>query len=159
MRDTHTGVRRRYDDTGNAREGSRVEYLWPLPSRGGGPLSGNDLMIYINETLLCGTSVVGIQGPLRVPVEGELRRSISSLLRRGGRRILLDLSRVSALDAGGVGELVAVYNMAVAAQGTVRIVNTTSRVRELLDRVGLFDLLSGNARQWSDAPQASDRVA
>jgi anti-anti-sigma factor len=116
-------------------------------------------MIHIDEKNLCGASMLRLHGPLRVPVGGELRRSVGTLLRRGGRRILLDLSRVSALDAGGLGELINAYNMTVAAHGVLQVVNASARVRELLDRAGVVRLLSGDAGAWSISAQPSDRVA
>jgi anti-anti-sigma factor len=116
-------------------------------------------MIQIDEKNLCGASVLRVHGPLRVPVGGELRRSVTRLLRRGGRRILLDLSLVSALDAGGLGELIHVHNMTAAAHGVLQIVNATARVRELLDRAGVVRLLGGDAEVWSIPEQPRDRVA
>jgi anti-anti-sigma factor len=88
--------------------------------------------------------VIHVHGPLRVPVSRDLRHDVQSLLRRGERGIVLDLARVSRIDAAGVGELVRAYNMAVAASGTLRIVHTNAWVRELLDRVGLVGLLTGD---------------
>jgi anti-anti-sigma factor len=116
-------------------------------------------MISIDENRWCGTSVLRVHGPLRVPVGRELRRSVTTLLRRGGQRILLDLSRVPALDAGGLGELVYLYNLATAAHAVLRVVEATARVRQLLDRAGLVDLLTGEARRWPITVQRSDRVA
>jgi anti-anti-sigma factor len=84
-------------------------------------------------------------GPLRVPLDSALRHDIRALLRRGERNIVLDLARVSEIDAAGVGQLVRAYNIATAANGTLRIVQTISWVREILDRVGLFETLSENA--------------
>ena len=88
------------------------------------------------------TAVLYIGGPLRAPVSTELRHRVQALLRRGKRRILLDLAGVSDLDAAGLGELVRAYNMTVAANGVLRIAHAFGRVRELLARVGLFDLLN-----------------
>jgi anti-anti-sigma factor len=87
--------------------------------------------------------VVSVHGPLRMPIDRELRHRIRSLLRRGNRRIVLDLAAVSRIDAAGVGELIRVYNMTVAVHGVLRIVHATDWVREILERVTLFDLLSG----------------
>ncbi|HEX2341811.1 MAG TPA: STAS domain-containing protein [Vicinamibacterales bacterium] len=116
-------------------------------------------MIQIDEKNLCGASVLRVHGPLRVPVGGELRRSVTRLLGRGGRRILLDLSLVSALDAGGLGELINVYNATVAAHAVLHVVNASARVRELLDRAGVVRLLTGDTRAWSISERPSDRVA
>jgi len=55
---------------------------------------------------------------------------------------VLDMSRVSLIDAAGVGELVRTYNIACRMDVGLRIVHTTKWVRATLARVGLFDLLS-----------------
>ena len=87
-------------------------------------------------------SVLHLDGPLRGPTNTGLRRSVRTLLRRGERRIVLDLAHVPAVDAAGLGELVRAFNMATAVDGALRITHTTRHVRECLNRVGLFDLLS-----------------
>jgi anti-anti-sigma factor len=58
---------------------------------------------------------------------------------------MLDLARVSRIDAAGVGELVRAYNMTTAAGGVLRIVNATTMVRELLELAGLFELMGGES--------------
>src|SRR5262245_66419901 len=85
---------------------------------------------------------VYIDGPLVAPLKSELRTRIRALLRRGERTIVLDMSRVSLIDAAGVGELVRTYNIACRMDVGLRIVHTTKWVRATLARVGLFDLLS-----------------
>ncbi len=69
-----------------------------------------------------------------------------AVLRRGARRIELNLAAVSELDAGGVGALVQAYNLAAGAHCVLRIVSTPARVRELVCKAGLFDLLTKDAR-------------
>jgi anti-anti-sigma factor len=105
-------------------------------------------MISVREERSRDLAILHIEGPLRVPVGIELRRSVHALLRRGARRILLDLTGVSDLDAGGLGEVVQVYNLASAAHGVLRIAEATARVRQLFDRAGLFDLLSADSGRW-----------
>jgi anti-anti-sigma factor len=93
---------------------------------------------------------VYIDGPLLVPVNADLLTRVRTLLRRGERSIVLDLSAVPRIDAGGVGELIRAYNIACAMGVSLRIVHTTKWVREILERVGLFDLLSaGDAESQS----------
>ena len=53
-----------------------------------------------------GVSILHISGPLRVPLSRELELAVHAVLRGGVRRIELNLSAVSDLDAAGVGELV-----------------------------------------------------
>jgi ABC-type transporter Mla MlaB component len=66
---------------------------------------------------------------LRVPLTAELRHRVRALLRRGVRAIVLDVSRVSRIDAVGVGELVRMYNMTRAVNGRLRIAHPTARIR------------------------------
>jgi anti-anti-sigma factor len=85
-----------------------------------------------------------LDGPLLAPVNQELATRVRVLLQRSERRIVLDLSSVSLIDAAGVGVLVRAYNVACAMDASLRIAHATKRVRETLERVGLFDLLSSD---------------
>jgi len=72
-----------------------------------------------------------------------LQESVRGLLCQGERRIVLDLSAISKIDAAGVGELVRTFNMTAAVDGALRVVNATAWVREVLERAQLFERLSG----------------
>ncbi len=108
-------------------------------------------MTSVREERSLGVSILHISGPLRVPIDLDLQWTVHVILRRGVRRIELNLAAVSDLDAGGVGELVHLFNMAAAAHGELRLSNARPRVRELLDRARVFDLLIGDARWWPQA--------
>jgi len=91
-----------------------------------------------------GAFAVHVNDSLRVPLLTRgLQNTVLGLLLRGERDILLDLHRVTRIDAAGVGELIRAYNMSAAAGGSLRIVHATPWVREILERVQLFELLSG----------------
>jgi anti-anti-sigma factor len=102
-------------------------------------------MPLVPEPLSYDVAVVHIEGPLRLPMKADLPHKVQGLLRSGQRRILLDLARVPAIDAAGVGELVRAYNKAAAANGRLRIVHLTAYVRVILHRVGLLRLLSADS--------------
>jgi anti-anti-sigma factor len=86
--------------------------------------------------------VLYLEGVFRAPLTGKLRHSVRTLLRLGIRTIVLDLARVSSIDAAGVGQLVRAYNVTTAAHGELRIVHANARVREILERAALFYRLS-----------------
>ena len=88
-------------------------------------------------------AVLYVDHPLCAPLTGELRHRVHSLLRRGARTVVLDLAAVARIDAAGVGQLVRAYNVAVAAECVLRLAHTPARVREILERVGLFSLFNG----------------
>jgi anti-anti-sigma factor len=88
------------------------------------------------------TSVVHLDGPLRMPVGDRLQRRIQVLLGCGARCIVLDLSRVTDIDAAGIGELIRAFNLTMAANGALRVTQAPARIRDLLIRVGLSHLLT-----------------
>jgi anti-anti-sigma factor len=98
-----------------------------------------------------GPAILHVEGSLRVPLGEELRQDVRTLLCRGERSIVLDLGRVSAIDAAGVGQLVRAYNLTRAVDGTLRIKHAAPKVREMLVRAGLFNRLSASSAQ---RPQA-----
>jgi hypothetical protein len=67
------------------------------------------------------------------------------LLHRGRDRIVLNLARVGAIDAGGMGELARVYRMAQAAGARLRITRATGRVRTLLRLARLLEVLTSGS--------------
>src|SRR5262245_7043747 len=82
-----------------------------------------------------------ISGELQAPVDGDLAQVVGALLDRGERVIVLDLTQTARIDAAGVGELVRAHNMAIAANSALRVEHPPTRVRYILDRVGLLDIL------------------
>jgi anti-anti-sigma factor len=124
-------------------------------------------MMVVREESVRGLLILHIEGPLRVPVCTAFRQRIQALLRADVRQILINLAGVPAIDAGGVGELVHVYNMTSAAQGALRIAEAGVRVAELIDRAGLIGILTADSERWwleavrdpsSSAPIRSLRV-
>ena len=86
--------------------------------------------------------VLYLKGPLRMPLNGELKQNVRVLLRQGARLVVLDLSGVPKIDAAGVGELVRVFNLTTSEGRVLQVVGATARVRKILERVGLFGVLS-----------------
>lgn len=97
-----------------------------------------------------GTSIDGqpsatlrLDGALRTPVDGVLRYRVESLFQSGVRRVLLDLSGVSSIDASGVGELMHLFTTASAAGGVVEIGRMSPHVRRVLEVSGVMGLMGG----------------
>ena len=87
-------------------------------------------------------SVLEVEGSLREPVDTDLSDNVATLLKHGHRRIVLDLARVSDVDAAGVGELVRAFNLAYAVGGELRIVSASERVKHFLRVTGLLALIT-----------------
>jgi anti-anti-sigma factor len=99
--------------------------------------------------------VVVVQGRLRVPITFDIPQTVQALFDAGQRGIVLDLAKVSSIDAKGIGELMRAYNLMAAGNGRLRINHANAWVRETLERVGLFDRLS--AKNSSGAVSAAER--
>jgi anti-sigma B factor antagonist len=92
-------------------------------------------------------SVLEVDGRLQAPVNSKLIQRVQTCLLRGQRRILLDLSRVTAIDAAGVGELIRAFNATRAAGGDLRVARANSRVFRLLEVTGVLRFLTAGAKR------------
>jgi anti-anti-sigma factor len=86
-------------------------------------------------------AVVDVDKTLRAPIGSELRRKVDALLNRGERCILLDLARLTDIDAAGIGELIRAYTSASARGGVLQVVHARGYVRQLLDVAGISAVL------------------
>jgi anti-sigma B factor antagonist len=80
-----------------------------------------------------GVSVVDLNGRI---VLGEatttLREVLQNLASQGQKKILLNLSEVSYIDSSGLGALVSGYTTVTSQSGQLKLLNLTSKVRDLL---------------------------
>ena len=61
-----------------------------------------------------------------------MRHTISDLLENGGKKILLNLTDVNYIDSSGIGELLRTFTTVTTAGKQLKLLNLTSKVRELL---------------------------
>lgn len=95
------------------------------------------------------SAVLRLDGALHTPIDGVLRSTVESLFQSGVRRVLLDLSGVSSIDAAGVGELIQIFTAAASVGGVLEIERMSSQVRRVLEITGvrwLLDVESPGAR-------------
>ena len=83
----------------------------------------------------------------------ELRNHIQKALTAGVKRFVLDISGVTYLDSSACGELISIHTSIVKAQGLLAVVNPQERVRTLLVRIKLTQIL--NIVATIDQAQAS----
>jgi anti-sigma B factor antagonist len=86
-------------------------------------------------------SVVDISGKITIG-EGDvqLREKVNELLEAGESRILLNLEKVKYMDSAGIGELVACYKRAKEKEGTVKLLNPSGKVYDLLQLTKLEEV-------------------
>ena len=78
-------------------------------------------------------TVVDLSGKITIG-EGDviLRNKVHELLDGGNKKLLLNLEKVSYMDSAGIGELVACYKRAIEKEGTVKLLNPSGKVYDLL---------------------------
>ena len=66
--------------------------------------------------------------------EGDelLKDKINSLLHQGRRNVVLNLAEVPYIDSAGLGELVRTYTSISRQGGTLKLLNLTKRITDLL---------------------------
>jgi len=86
-----------------------------------------------------------------------LKDKINSLVNQGQRKILLNLESVPYIDSAGLGEIVRTYTTVSRQGGSLKLVNLTKRITDLLSITKLltvfetFDTESEAVRSFSAA--------
>jgi anti-sigma B factor antagonist len=77
-----------------------------------------------------------------------LRSAIRRLLGEGKKKILLNLGRVGYIDSSGIGELVSSFTAVNKEGGTLKLLNLTQKIQDLLAITKLltvFDVFDSEA--------------
>ena len=61
-----------------------------------------------------------------------LRDKVRSLLQQGSKQLLVNLAGVSYMDSGGLGEMVQAYATVTKRGGSLKLINVTKRLQDLL---------------------------
>jgi anti-sigma B factor antagonist len=80
-----------------------------------------------------GVTIVDLSGKITLGEGGmTLRDEVRKLLAKGSKKIVLNLAEVNYIDSSGLGELVSAYTAVKNAGGELKLLNLTSKVRDLL---------------------------
>ena len=94
-----------------------------------------------NERRNDGVVIIDLKGKLTLGSgDVQLRSIIRDLLDRDEKKILLNLAKVSYMDSAGVGELVASYTTASNREANLKLLNLTSKIRDLLQFTQLISV-------------------
>lgn len=80
----------------------------------------------------------------------QLRQLTQDLLERGEKKILFDLGGVKYMDSAGTGELVSAYTSCNNRGASLKLLNLSSKVRDLL----MFTQLISVFEDYSDTAEA-----
>ena len=80
-----------------------------------------------------GVTIVDLSGKITLGEGGlTLREEVHKLPAAGSKKIVLNLADVNYIDSSGLGELVSAYTAVKNAGGELKLLNLTSKVRDLL---------------------------
>ena len=87
----------------------------------------------IQERVLEHVVVVDLKGKLTIGEGDELlREKINSLMQQGHTNLLLNLAEVPYVDSAGLGEIVRTFTTVKHQGGTLKLINLTKRIKDLL---------------------------
>ena len=88
----------------------------------------------IEQRVVGEVAVIQVLGDITLGKGGDviLKDKIQSLLQQGYRKMLLDMGHVSYVDSAGLGQLVQVFATTSHLGGSLKLLNLTKRLKDLL---------------------------
>ena len=115
----------------------------------------------IDKRRIGDVTILDLKGKLTIGGGAELLHdTVTSVVFQGDRKLLLNLAGVPYMDSGGLGELVRCSWVVTKVSGSVKLVNLTSKITDLLAITKLtnvfdtFDSEDEAVRSFPDTPAA-----
>jgi anti-sigma B factor antagonist len=112
----------------------------------------------IEERVVGSVVVLDLNGKLELGAgAGLLKDKVRSAVFQGRKHILLNLAGVGYMDSSGLGELIAAYTTVTREGGTIKVLNLTKRVSDLLaitKVLMVFDVHESEAEAIGSFPAA-----
>lgn len=87
----------------------------------------------IDERVVDGVTILDLKGKMTLGEGDELLKDkINSLLQQGHRKVVLNLEEVPYIDSAGLGEIVRTYTTISRQGGSMKLLNLTKRITDLL---------------------------
>ena len=87
----------------------------------------------IEERVVGDVKVLDLKGRVTLGEGDELLRDkVNSLLNQGHKKIVLNLAEVPYVDSAGLGEIVRTYTTVSKQGGSLKLLNLTKRITDLL---------------------------
>ena len=88
----------------------------------------------ISERTVGDVVIVDVSGKVTLGDGGDvvLKDKMRSLVQQGQKKVLLNLGDVSYVDSAGLGEIVQAYATVNKNGGTLKLLNVTKRIKDLL---------------------------
>ena len=87
----------------------------------------------IDERKVGSVTILDMKGKMTLGDGDELlRKKVASLLEKGEKQIILNLGDVPYIDSAGLGEIVRTYTTVSRQTGSLKLLNLTKRITDLL---------------------------
>jgi anti-sigma B factor antagonist len=88
----------------------------------------------LDERTIGDATIVKVTGDITLSSGNDvlLKDKLQSLLQQGRKKLVLDLAGVAYVDSGGLGQLVQCHVTATRHGGSLKLLNTTKRLSDLL---------------------------
>jgi anti-sigma B factor antagonist len=87
----------------------------------------------IEERVVSGVVVLDLKGKVTLGEGDELlKEKVNSLVNQGHKKIILNLAEVPYVDSAGLGEIVRTYTTVSRQGGSLKLLNLTKRISDLL---------------------------
>lgn len=86
-----------------------------------------------------GATVVDVEGKIALGDSNtQLHQSLKQLVADGKRNVILNMAGVTGIDSSGLGSIVAGYSTLQAAGGSLKLMNLSDRVADLMTITKLY---------------------
>src|SRR5262252_828831 len=87
----------------------------------------------IDERVVNGVTILDLKGKMTLGEGDELLKDkINSLIQQGHKKLVLNLEGVPYIDSAGLGEIVRTYTTVSRQGGSLKLLNLTKRITDLL---------------------------
>src|SRR3954471_12197893 len=95
----------------------------------------------IDERIVDGVTILDLKGKMTLDEGDELLKDkINSLILQGRKKLVLNLEAVPYIDSAGLGEIVRTYTTVSRQNGSLKLVNLTKRITDLLSITKLLTI-------------------
>jgi anti-sigma B factor antagonist len=114
----------------------------------------------ISERQVRGVSIVDLAGKITL---GESNRQLHEAIRRlvaeNKQNIILNLAKVTVIDSSGLGEIVAGYSTVAANGGSLKLINLSERVTDVMTVTKLYIVFDiyGSEAEGVEAFEANEK--
>jgi len=90
--------------------------------------------MHVTERVVGDVTIVDVSGKVTLGDGGDvvLKDKMASLVQQGTKKVLLNLGDVSYVDSAGLGAIVQSYATMNKNGGSLKLLNTTKRIKDLL---------------------------